>query len=440
MKHCYKHFFGFTKNPYCGKLFFHIYCRYISFMLQGPIGLFSFFIPDRRKFVEILNFFCIIVVLSVFESEVAFMKFMCSRDRLNDAISIVQKAVSTRSTLPILDGILIEASRDDGVKLTGYDLETGIEAQLESDIRENGAIVINSKLFGEIVRKLPEENVVIETDEKMTINIESGPSVFSIKGLSAEGYPKIPEVTDAQKVILMQGILKEMIRQTIFAVSTDESRPTLNGCFFVCDGTSVEMVAIDGFRLALRKKEVGSDLPIMKFIVPGKALHEAGRILGGKDTELVVYSSQNHILFDTGKVRIVSRLIQGEYMNYKAILPKSGETEMLISTAAMLSAIERASLIILSEDRRCPVQLSMPSDEVLVISASTELGTLREEIAVSIRGEKVDIDFNPRYFIDALRAIDEEEISIQFSGSNGPCVLKPTEGEEFAYLVLPLRR
>ncbi|MBN1891393.1 MAG: DNA polymerase III subunit beta [Clostridiales bacterium] len=368
------------------------------------------------------------------------MKFMCSRDRLNEAISIVQKAVSTRSTLPILDGILIEASVDDSVKLTGYDLETGIEAKLESDIKEDGSIVINSKLFGEIVRKLPEENVMIETDERLTITIECGSSVFSIKGLSSEGYPKIPEVTDAQKVILMQGILKDMIRQTIFAVSTDESRPTLNGCYFVCDGTSVEMVAIDGFRLALRKQIVGSDLPIMKFIVPGKALHEAGRILGGKDTELIIYSSQNHILFDTGMVRIVSRLIQGEYMNYKAILPNTGDTTMLISTEAMLSAVERASLIILSEDRRSPVQLSMPNDEVLVISASTELGTLREEIPVSIQGDRVDIDFNPRYFIDALRAIEEDEISIQFSGSNGPCVLKPTEGEEFAYLVLPLRR
>ncbi|MDD3959248.1 MAG: DNA polymerase III subunit beta [Clostridiaceae bacterium] len=368
------------------------------------------------------------------------MKFMCSRDRLNEAISIVQKAVSTRSTLPILDGILIEASVSEGVKLTGYDLETGIEAKLEADIKADGSVVINSKLFGEIVRKLPEEFVTLETDDRLTINIECGSSVFSIKGLSSEGYPKIPEVQDAQKVILMQGVLRDMIRQTIFAVSTDESRPTLNGCFFICDGFSVEMVAIDGFRLALRKQAIGSDLPVMKFIVPGKALHEAGRILDGKDAELVIYSSQNHILLDTGKVRIVSRLIQGEYMNYKAILPKSGDTTMLVSSAVMLSAIERASLIILSEDRRSPVQLTMPNDEVLVISASTELGTLREEIPVSIRGERIDIDFNPRYFIDALRVIEDEEITIQFSGSNGPCVLKPTEGDDFAYLVLPLRR
>ncbi|NLT11344.1 MAG: DNA polymerase III subunit beta [Clostridiaceae bacterium] len=367
------------------------------------------------------------------------MKFICSRDRLTEAISIVQKAVSTRSTLSILDGILIDVT-DKGVQLTGYDLETGIEAQLDADALESGSVVINSKLFGEIVRKLPEEEVIIETDERLLISIISGSSVFSIKGLSAEGYPKIPEVKDAEKIIIMQGILKDMIRQTIFAVSTDESRPTLNGCLFSCDGTNVEMVAIDGFRLALRKQQMGMDLPIMKFIVPGKALHEVGRILGGKDTELIVYSSVNHILFDTGKVRIVSRLIQGEYMNYKSILPKTGETNMTVSPGAMLSAIERASLIILSEDRRCPVQLSMPNDETLVISASTELGTLREEVPVRISGELIDIDFNPRYFIDALRVIDDGDISVQFNGSNGPCIMKPLEEEDFAYLVLPLRR
>ncbi len=368
------------------------------------------------------------------------MKFICSRDRLAEAISTVQKAVSTRSTLPILDGILIEASVSDGVKLTGYDLETGIEFTLESDVTEPGSLVINSRLIGEIVRKLPEDQVSLESNAQLQLSIESGSSVFSIKGMSSESYPKIPVVADEQKITLSQTLLKDMIRQTIFAVSTDESRPTLNGCYFTCDGFSIEMVAIDGFRLALRKQLIGQDLPAMKFIIPGKALHEVGRILGGKEAEVVVYSSSNHILFDTGNVRIVSRLIQGEYMNYKAILPKTSNTTMLVSPSAMLNAIERASLIILSEDRRCPVQLSMPDDETLVIHASTELGTLHEEIPVNITGERIEIDFNPRYFIDALRAIDAEEISILLNGSNGPCVLRPTEGEDFSYLVLPLRR
>jgi len=367
------------------------------------------------------------------------MKFICSRDRLVEIVSIVQKAVSTRSTLPILDGILIHAS-ENSVRLTGYDLETGIEALMDSDVSSEGEIVINSRLFGDIIRKLPDENVLLESNEQNQVTIESGSSVFSIKGFSAEGYPKIPIVTDDQKISLSQGVLKEMIRQTNFAVSTDESRPTLNGCLFSSDGFAVEMVAIDGFRLAIRKRLIGTDLPVVKYIIPGKTLSEVGRILSAKDEEVVIYSSSNHILFDIGNVRIVSRLIQGEYMNYKSILPSSANTTLVVSPQAMLEALERASLIILSEDRRSPVQFTMPIDDTLVISAQTEVGTLREEISVSITGERIDIDFNPRYFIDALRVIEKEEISIIFNGSVGPCVIKPTEGDDFSYLVLPLRR
>ena len=367
------------------------------------------------------------------------MKFLCSRDRLVEIVSIVQKAVSARSTLPILDGILISVSHD-GVKLTGYDLETGIEAHMDSDVSSEGQIVLNARLFGDIIRKLPDDHVMMESDGQQHVTIESGSAVFSINGFSAESYPKIPVVADEGKLSISQGLLKDMIRQTNFAVSTDESRPTLNGCLFSSDGFTLEMVAIDGFRLAIRRRLLGTDLPKMRYIIPGKTLNEVGRILNTKEDEVVIYSSSNHILFDIGDVRIVSRLIQGEYMNYKTIIPGTAHTTVVVSPHTMLEALERASLIILSEERRFPVQFSMPMDDTLVISVQTELGTLREEIPVSITGEKIDIDFNPRYFIDALRVIDKEEISIVFNGEVGPCVLKPTEGEDFSYLVLPLRR
>ena len=367
------------------------------------------------------------------------MKFICSRDRLIEIVSIVQKAVSTRSTLPILDGILIDTNSE-GVRLTGYDLETGIEAQMEAEVFSDGQVVVNSRLFGEIIRKLPDEQVQIESNDQLQISIESGSSLFSIKGLSAESYPKIPVVVDEESISISQKLLRDMIRQTIFAVSTDESRPTLNGCLLACDGFAVEMVAVDGFRLALRKRLLGTDLPKMNYIIPGKALNEVGRVLTSKEDDVVIFSSSNHIMFDMGAIRIVSRLIQGNFMNYRAILPQTSSTTLVVSSTDVLDAIERASLIILSEDRRCPVQFSMPADDTLVISAQTEIGTLREEITVAITGEKIDIDFNPRYFIDALRAIDSEEISIIFNGSVGPSVVKPLEGEDFAYLILPLRR
>ncbi len=366
------------------------------------------------------------------------MKLICSRDRLMEAISIVQKAVATRSTLPILDGILVEA--DTGVKLTGYDLETGIECQIEADVPEKGSVVINARMFGDIIRKLPDDVLSIETTSNMAVQIECGSTHFSIKGIRADDYPKIPTVEDAQQLGVKQHLFKDMIRQTLFAVSTDESRPILNGCYFNCDGSNLELVAIDGYRLALRKNTVGENLPSMKFIIPGKALSEVGRILAANETNVEIYTSLNHIMFNTGKVKLVSRLIQGEYMNYKGIIPQTAETTMTIAPQALLSAIERAALVITTGERRYPVRLTMPDDETLVVNANTEMGTLREEITVSMSGNRIDIDFDPRYFLDALKVIDEDEISVVFNGSMGPCVLKPLDSQEFAYLVLPLRR
>jgi DNA polymerase III subunit beta len=366
------------------------------------------------------------------------MKLICSRDRLMEAIAIVQKSVASRSTLPILEGILVEAA--DGVKLTGYDLETGIECQVDADVPESGSIVINSRMFGDIIRKLPDDIVTIETSANLSIQIECGSTHFSIKGIRADDYPKIPVVEDAQHLSVKQNLLRDMIRQTLFAVSNDESRPILNGCYFYCDGHHLELVAIDGFRLALRRKEIGTDLPVMRFIIPGKALNEVGRILAANETMVEIYPAQNHILFNNGRVKLVSRLIQGEYMNYKGIIPQTAETTVTISPHALLSAIERASLVITTEDRRYPVRLTMPDDETLVVSANTEIGTLREEISVAMNGNRIDIDFNPRYFLDALKVIEEEEIAVIFNGSMGPCVLKPLDSQDFSYLVLPLRR
>lgn len=367
------------------------------------------------------------------------MKFICSRDRLIEAISIVQKSVGVRSPLPILDGILVEA--DQGVKLTGYDMETSIECLIEADVPIKGGIVINARMFGDIIRKLPDEIVSIETNENLSVQIECGSTHFSIKGLRSEDFPKIPEVADAQQLHIKQSVLKEMIRQTIFAVSTDESRPVLNGCYLVSDGSALEMVAIDGFRLALRRNEIGENLPVMNFIVPGKALNEVGRILSASGDAMVdIYPSLNHIKFDIGTVKLVSRLIQGDYMNYRGIIPQTAETTLTVDPKTVLSAIERAVLVITSDDRRFPVRLSMTDDETLVVSANTEVGSLREEITVAMNGSKIDIDFNPKYFLDALKAIDEDEINIIFNGSMGPCVLRPLDSQEFAYLVLPLRR
>lgn len=368
------------------------------------------------------------------------MKFICSRERLMEAVSIVQKAVATRSTLPILDGILIEATTGSGLKLTGYDLETGIECKVEADVPESGSLVLNARMFGDIVRKLPDDIVSIENSGSLSVAIDCGSSHFSIKGIRADDFPKIPIVEESGQLRVKQTIMRDLIRQTIFAVSTDESRPVLNGCCLVSDGKTLEMVAIDGFRLALRRCSSDEPMPEMKYIIPGKALNEVGRILQASETTVDISQSQNHILFDTGRVKLVSRLIQGDYMNYRSIIPQSAETTIQINAQAMLDAIERAALVISSEDRRFPVRLATPDTDTLVVSANTDIGTLREEIAISMSGSKIDIDFNPRYFLDALKAIDDDQVSIAFNGAMGPCVIKPTDSDEFSYLVLPLRR
>lgn len=369
------------------------------------------------------------------------MRFVCTKENLEAAVSIVQKAVKTNSTVPILDGILIQAEAN-SVKLTGYDLETGIEADVESDVSDTGSVVVNSKIFGEIVKNLPESMVEIKANDRNQLSIESGSAVYNIKGNSSDSFPKIPIIENADKIVLSQAVLKKMITKTIFAVSKDDTRQSLTGCCLESDGSTITMVAIDGFRMALRRESVGTEFPIMNFIIPGKALNESAKIFDGKsdEEEVIIYSSDNHLLFDIGNVRVVSRLIQGPFVAYNTIIQKNPKSVMTVNRKSLLDAIERASLIILNDERRCPVQLSMTDSSTLVITADTEAGTLREELDASIEGDIIDIDFNSRYLIDALKNIDDESVNIEFNGGQGPCIIVPCEGNSFVYLVLPIRR
>lgn len=366
------------------------------------------------------------------------MKILCSKDKLSTAISYTQRAVSVRSTLALLDGILFEAYKDE-IKLSGYDMETGIEAFLPGDIFSEGSIVLNAKMLGDIVRKFPEDVVTIEVDSQQIATITSGNSQFKIKGMDSQGYPKLPEVEDEQKVSVSQKVLKSMISQTLFAVSTDESRPAFNGILFNSDGHVLELVAVDGFRLALRKQELEDELPSMKFLIPGKALKEIQGILG-ETGDLTIYTTQNHILFDMGDVKLTSRLIQQDFMNYNSILPKTSVTELIVNTKDFFHAVERATLIVPSEDRRFPMNMTFEDNHKMIIQANTEVGNLYDEVDVELTGEDIDIDFNPRYFIEALRVIPDEQIRLCLNGPVGPCVIRPLEGDSFSYLVLPLRK
>lgn len=366
------------------------------------------------------------------------MHLICSKTRLTDGISMVQKAISTRSTLPILEGIFIDT--DTQLTLTGYDLETGIECKIDTEIREKGSIVVNARIFGEIIRKLPEEMVTIKTTDDLSISIKSGKASFQIRGLEAGDYPKIPIVEESQKVSVPQAVLKRMINQTIFATSNDESRPVLNGIKVSTDQQMLELVAIDGFRLAVRKEEIEGKNEAMSFIVPAKAMAEVARILEDSDDPVAIYPSHNHILFETETVRLVSRLIQGDFMEYRNIVPASCKTKVELQSRDMLEAIERASLVINVEQRRFPVTLNNENRNELMISAKTDLGHVEELIPIDLNGDDIDINFNPKYFMDVMKCLEDQKLSLEFSGHSAPCLVKPLEGENFLYLILPLRR
>lgn len=365
------------------------------------------------------------------------MKIICSKENLIEGINIVQKAVSSKTTLPILEGILLEAG--EVFKLTGNDLEIGIECIVEADIKRQGSVVLNSRMFGEIVRRLPDSEVMLEVKENNSVIIDCEDSFFEIKGLSSSGFPALPSIEKEDGLKISQKLIRDMIKQTIFAVSADENRPILTGSLIECKNGAITFVSIDGFRLALRKSNFENEVTQKSVVVPGKTLNEISKIIQPVDDEMTIYSTNNQILFDLGNCKVVSRLLEGEYLNYKGILPQDFETKIKVNTKELLASFERASLIITAEERRYPVKINV-NDEKLVITSNSELGNVREELKIEMEGNNIDIAFNPRYFIEALRVIDDEKINIHFTSSIGPCTIKPVNDENFAYLVLPIRK
>ncbi len=363
------------------------------------------------------------------------MKVICSKEHLIEGINVVQKAVSSKSTLAILEGILLEANEQ--FKLTGNDLEIGIECYVEADIKDMGSIVLSSKMFGDIVRRLPDSEVLIEVLPNNSVIIECENSHFELKGIPSDTYPALPSIKKENAFIIKQKIAREMIRQTLFAVSIDENRPILTGSLLECKDNNVTFVSIDGFRLALRKSKIENENQSFNVVIPGKTLNEIVKILQPVEDKISIYSTQNQILFDIGKCKVVSRLLEGEYLNYSSIIPKEFETKVRVKTKDILSSLERASLIT-AEEKKYPVKFNV-MDNKIIISSTTEIGAVREEVRVDITGNKLDIGFNPRYFIESLKVIEDEEVDIYFTSSIGPCTIRPIEHNEYAYMILPVR-
>ncbi|AGC67038.1 DNA polymerase III subunit beta [Thermoclostridium stercorarium subsp. stercorarium DSM 8532] len=362
------------------------------------------------------------------------MNFSCNKQDLLEAITTVQKAVMSKATLPILEGIYIEAG--DSLKLVGNCFDMGIEYYVNADIKEKGSIVLNSKMFSDIIRGLPDSEVFIHEKENYVVVIECSNSYFEIKGLSPEGYPMLPEIEEKDKITVQQSALKDMIRKTIYAISNDEKNKILTGSLMEASDGEITMVSLDGYRLAIAKtfiKEVVS----FKAIIPGKNLGEIYKVLEQSDEKVKITLSTNQALFEFENCRIISKLIDGEYMNYRSFIPEKFETQVEVNVKEFTKGIERAS-VIMSEENKYPVKLIIEGDSMLITS-STKFGISKEQIEVSTNGSNMTIGFNPRFLLDSFRVIEDEKVEIYFSSPVGPCVVKPIESDKFTFMILPVR-
>lgn len=365
------------------------------------------------------------------------MKLYCSRELLLNALTIANKAISNKTTLEILKSVLLTAINGKFI-VTATDLEIGIQsAPIEATIEEEGMIALDAHLFTEIIRKVNGDNVLIQTNTKYETSISCGFSDFKIMGQNGEDFPTLPEVEKNQKYKLLQPDLKNMIRQTIFSIAQDESKPILTGELLELKKDCIQMVSVDGYRISFRKENLSESAKETKVVVPGKTLSEINKILSLEQKEVSLYVTEKHILFDIDGNVVISRLLEGEYIKYEQSFTDDYKTKFYVNTNDFLQTLERASLVS-KDSRKTPVKLDI-TQKKLSVKAQAEIGTAYEEIEIELEGEALQIAFNPKYLIDVLRAVDEQRISIQFTTSLSPCIIKPLQSEAFRYLILPLR-
>lgn len=363
------------------------------------------------------------------------MKFRCEKSKLQEAISIAQKAVTGKSSMPVLEGIYIEAENN-GITLIGTDTDLSIETKLEGIIEERGKVVVDSKLFGEIIRRLPNDEVEIATIENNSIEINCQKSTFNLLHMNAEDYPSLPQIDGDMIFPISQNVLKNMIRGTIFAIAQDETRPILTGVLFEVKDKKLNMVALDGYRLALRNEFLDTDYTVAS-VIPGKTLSEVAKILEDSDEIVNITFTTNHILFNLGKTKVVSRLLEGEFIKYESIIPNEYNLSVTVKRSEILNCIERASLMA-KEGNTNLIKLNIQDDN-LVITSNSQLGKVREELNILLQGQPLQIAFNSKYLIDMFKIMEEDEIVMEFSSSVSPCIVKNKNADNCTYLVLPVR-
>ena len=363
------------------------------------------------------------------------MKITCLRTDLASAISNVSRAVSTNATIPALEGVLLKAYGE-SLNISGYNLEIGITTDVEATIIKEGEIVLSARLFLDIVRKLPEEIVTIETDDRMVTYITCGKVDYQIVGMSSVEYPDLPTFQQTDGITVNSKVLRDMIRQTVYAVSDNTSKPIYTGSLYEIKGGVLRIVAIDGFRMAIRSENVESESSTA-FVVPGKTQLEVLKLLTEDDEQIEIIVGQRHITFKINSYSVISRLIEGTFLDYKSTIPSNNKTELVINTRMMIDSVERMSL--LNSDRiQSPVRCKFMDDEIR-LSCASAVGRANDVISVPIIGESVEIGFNNRYMLEALKNTDTDEVKLVLNGPISPIVIKPVKGDSFLSIVVPVR-
>ena len=363
------------------------------------------------------------------------MKLICSKSNLLHGVNIVSKAVPTRTTMAILECILIDASANE-IKLTAKDMELGIETKIEGEIAERGVIALDAKIFSEIVRKLPDSDVVIETDASFKTTITCEKAKFNIVGKSGDDFSYIPYIERNEAITLSQFTLKEVIRQTIFSIADNDNNKLMTGELFEIEENHLKVVSLDGHRISIRNIELKNNYEHKKVVVPGKTLQEVSKILPGSAEEDVnMFLTDNHIVFEFDDTTVVSRLIEGEYFKIEQMLSSDYETKVKINKRELLDCIDRATLLVKEGDKK-PIIMNV-TDGNMELKINSFIGSMNEDIDIVKEGKDILIGFNPKFFIDALRVIDEEEVSLYMVNPKAPCFIKDDEGK-FIYLILPV--
>ena len=366
------------------------------------------------------------------------MIFECGRDDMAAAVANTQRAVNAKSTVTLLGGIHMRAE-DGAVVLYGTDNEIGIECTVRARVDRPGEAVVNAGLLGDIVRNLPGETVGVEAVDDSKVRISSGAAVYIIYSIQGDAFPSFPEVEKTSMYAIDRLTLKQMLAQTSFAIGTDETRKVLTGLFLESGNGELRAVAVDGFRVALRKQPVEPAENEIKLIIPSRTIGELMKIIPSSIGELRLYGGDNQAVVEFDNCRMYTGVINGEFFNYRYILPTEYMTQIIIDRKKLLEAVERASVIITAElARRYPVMFIVENDAIL-IHALSDRGNADEEIGVQMAGEPIELAFNPRYVIETLRAIDDESVVIRFTTKVGQCVIKPINNDSYTYLILPVK-